>query len=258
MTSDDLVLKVHNIETYYGNIMAIKGISIDVQRGHVVSILGANGAGKTTILRTISGVLVDQPEKGTIELFGQKIERQDPTKIAKLGIGHVPEGRETFPELTTEECLKVGYYNRKDKDNIQPDLDRILGYFPVLGARLKQRADMLSGGEQQMLAISVAMMTRPKLLMMDEPSLGLSPLFIKEIFKIIKMMNDGGTTILLVEQNARVALNIAHFGYVLENGRIVLFGSVDDLKEDADVKDFFLGMKEYDKVKSYKRKKKWS
>lgn len=258
MTDNDLVLKIHNIETYYGNIMAIKGISIDVPRGSVVSILGANGAGKTTILRTISGVLVDQPEKGTIELFGKRIERQDPAKIARMGIGHVPEGRETFPELTTEECLKVGYYHRKDTTTVKTDLERILGYFPVLKARLNRRADMLSGGEQQMLAISVAMMTRPKLLMMDEPSLGLSPLFIKEIFKIIKAMNEEGTTILLVEQNARVALNIAHYGYVLENGRIVLFGAVNDLKENADVKDFFLGMKEYDKVKSYKRKKKWS
>ena len=258
MSNDDLVLKVHNIETYYGNIMAIKGISIEVNRGTVVSILGANGAGKTTTLRTISGILVDQPEKGIIELYGQRIDRLNPVKIVRMGIGHVAEGREMFPELTTKESLTVGCFNRSDREEIKKDLDMVFGYFPILSNRLNQRADTLSGGEQQMLAIARAMMGRPRLLMMDEPSLGLSPLLVKEIYKIIKTMNDEGATILLVEQNANVALGVAHYGYVLENGRIVLYGTVESLQENADIKDFFLGMQQYDKVKSYKRKKRWS
>ena len=254
----ETVLDVKNIETYYGNVMAIKGISISIKDGQIVSVLGANGAGKTTILRTISGVLFDQPEKGTINFMGKMIQRKDPEKIQRMGISHVPEGREIFPELTTMENLRLGAYNRKDKEGIKSDIEKMLDHFPALKTRLTQDADTLSGGEQQMLAIARALMSRPKLVLMDEPSMGLSPILIDEIFKIIKDLNAEGATILLVEQNANMALSVAHYAYVLETGRIVLFDETATLMKDEDVVEFYLGTKEYSKVKSYKRKKKWS
>ncbi len=254
----ETILDIKNIETYYGNVMAIKGISIQVKEGQIVSILGGNGAGKTTILRSISGVLYDQPEKGTINFMGRMIQRMDAEKIQRLGISHVPEGREIFPELTTMENLKLGSYFRKDRNGVKRDLDKMLEHFPALKTRLNQDADTLSGGEQQMLAIARALMSRPKLILMDEPSMGLSPLLIHEIFRIIKEINSEGATILLVEQNANMALSVAHFAYVLETGRIVLFDETEKLKKNEDVIEFYLGVKEYSKVKSYKRKKKWS
>ncbi len=252
------ILNIRNIETYYGNVMAVKGISIRVDEGQIVSILGGNGAGKTTILRTISGVILDQPEKGIIEFMGRQIQKTDPEKIVRMGISHVPEGREIFPELTTMENLRLGSYNRRDHEGIRQDLERVYAYFPVLKERRNQDAQTLSGGEQQMLAIGRALMARPKLMLMDEPSMGLSPILVKEIYNIIKGINSEGTTILLVEQNARMALSVAHYAYVLENGRIVLFDEAEKLMKNEDVMEFYLGTREYSKVKSYKRKKKWS
>lgn len=254
----ETVLDIKNIETYYGNVMAIKGISIKIKDRQIVSILGGNGAGKTTILRSISGVLNDQPEKGTINFMGKMIQRMDPEKIQRMGISHVPEGREIFPELTTLENMRLGAYNRKDRDGIKNDLEKMLVHFPPLKHRLNQDAETLSGGEQQMLAIARALMSRPKLMLMDEPSMGLSPLLVEEIFNIIKEINEEGTTILLVEQNANMALSVAHYAYVLETGRIVLFDETEKLMKNEDVVEFYLGIKEYTKVKSYKRKKKWS
>lgn len=252
------VLDVRNIETYYGNVMAIKGISFDVKRGQVAAILGANGAGKTSIMRVISGVLVDQPEKGTIEFLGRHIERKKPAFIARLGISHVPQGREIFPELTVMENLILGSYNRKDSEGVKKDFERVFEHFPILRDRKKQRADTLSGGEQQMAAIARGLMAQPILMLLDEPSMGLSPMLVKEIFKIIRNINEAGTTILMAEQNARKALSVAEYGYVLENGRIVLFDKAASLMQDEDVAEFYLGAREYTKVKSYKRKKKWS
>ncbi len=254
----ETVLEIKNIETYYGNVMAIKGISIKIKDRQIVSVLGGNGAGKTTILRSISGVLNDQPEKGTIQFMGTMIHGKAPEKIQRMGISHVPEGREIFPELTTLENMRLGAYNRKDREGIKNDIERVLGYFPLIKNLLNRDAELLSGGEQQMLAIARALMSRPKLMLMDEPSMGLSPLLVEEIFKIIKEINAEGTTILLVEQNANMALSVAHYAYVLETGRIVLFDETEKLMKNEDVVEFYLGMKEYTKVKSYKRKKKWS
>src|SRR4030043_2106248 len=228
------ILKVKNIETLYGLIMAIRGVSLEVQEGQIAAILGANGAGKTTILKTIMGLLEDQPDKGTIEFLGRRIDRLDAEDIVNLGIAMVPEGREVFPELTVKENLWMGAYIRKDRAGVREDLDRVIRYFPILKERSAQQAGYLSGGEQQMLAIGGALLTRPKLLMLDEPSLGLSPILVREVFEIIKTINKEGTTILLVEQNARMALSVAHFGYVLETGRIVLANTPQNLMEDED------------------------
>ncbi|MFH1624824.1 MAG: ABC transporter ATP-binding protein [Pseudomonadota bacterium] len=254
------MLKVKNIETSYGFVNAIRGVSLDLEEGEIKTILGANGAGKTTILKTIMGLLEDQPEKGTIEFFGKRIDRMDTEDIVRLGIAYVPEGREIFPELTVFENLKMGSYTRRDKDGIKRDYKRVFEYFAVLEERRDQLAGTLSGGEQQMLAIGRALMVRPKLLLLDEPSLGLSPILVKEIFEIIKSINREGVTVLLVEQNARMALNISHFGYVLENGRIVLSDETATLLENDDVREFYLGIKQEKSVKGYqryKRKKRW-
>ncbi|MGQ9694530.1 MAG: ABC transporter ATP-binding protein [Thermodesulfobacteriota bacterium] len=255
------ILKVKNVETlYYGLIKALRGISLDVQEGTISVILGANGAGKTTTLKTIMGLLEDQPDKGTIEFMDKRIDGLDAEDIVNLGIAMVPEGREVFPELTVKENLWMGAYIRKDKRGVQEDLDRVYRYFPILRERSAQQAGYLSGGEQQMLAIGRALMTRPKLLMLDEPSLGLSPILVREIFKIIQTINQEGMTILLVEQNARLALAIAHFGYVLETGRIVLANKPEILIEDEDVKEFYLGIKSEVSGKGYqrwRRKKRW-
>lgn len=234
------ILRVQNIESYYGPIMAIRGVSLEVPKGAIVTVLGANGAGKTTILKTISGVL--DPLKGTVEFDGKPITRMDPDKIVRLGLGHVPEGREVFPFLTVAENLAMGAYLRRDRKGIADDLERVYGYFPRLKERSMQPAGQLSGGEQQMLAISRCLMNRPKLILLDEPSLGLSPLLMKEIFSIVKRVNqEEGTSILLVEQNAKMALETAQYGYVLEVGRVVMADTCERLMQSKDIQEFYLG-----------------
>src|SRR5437667_3462510 len=206
------LLEVNNIETYYGPIMAIRGVSFAVPRGRIVTILGANGAGKTTILKTICGVM--DAQKGTVAFEGRTIQGMDPDRVMRLGLTHVPEGREVFPFLSVRENLRMGAYTRKDADGVARDVEMVYDYFPVLRARAEQRAGQLSGGEQQMLAISRALMARPKMMLLDEPSLGLSPKLVKEIFEIIGRNNaEQGVKVLLVEQNANLALQIADFGY---------------------------------------------
>jgi branched-chain amino acid transport system ATP-binding protein len=256
--SDDPILKVSNIESYYGPIMAIRGVSLAVPRGKIITVLGANGAGKTTILKTISGVL--DPLKGTIEFEGRPIQRMDADKIVRLGLSHVPEGREVFPFLSIRENLAMGAFLRKDRDGVARDLERVFSYFPRLKERIDQPAGSLSGGEQQMLAISRALMNRPKLLLLDEPSLGLSPLLVKEIFSIIRRVNaEEGTSILLVEQNAKMALETAHYGYVLEVGRVVMDDTCERLMGSKDIQEFYLGAKEEGArgERRWKKKKNW-
>ncbi len=256
--SDEPILKVSNIESYYGPIMAIRGVSLSVPRGKIITVLGANGAGKTTILKTISGVL--DPLKGTIEFEGRPIQRMDADRIVRLGLSHVPEGREVFPFLSVRENLAMGAFLRKDRDGIASDLERIFAYFPRLKERIDQPAGSLSGGEQQMLAISRALMNRPKLLLLDEPSLGLSPLLVKEIFSIIRRVNaEEGTSILLVEQNAKMALETAHYGYVLEVGRVVMDDTCERLMGSKDIQEFYLGAKEEGArgERRWKKKKNW-
>lgn len=252
------MLKVNNIETWYDLIRALHGISFQVSQGDVVTLLGSNGAGKSTTLKTILRLLYDlkeeQPEKGTIEFLGERIDRKDTDEIVRMGISYVPEGREVFPELTVLENIQMGAYTRRDRKGIKEDVDRILERFPILGERRGQQAGYLSGGEQQMLAIGRALMSRPKLLMLDEPSLGLSPLLTNEIFQIIKEINEkDGVTILLVEQNVNMALKYAHFAYLMENGRIVRADKPEVLREDEDVKEFYLGIAKEASVKGFKR-----
>jgi branched-chain amino acid transport system ATP-binding protein len=254
----DALLAVSNVETYYGPIMAIRGISFSVARGAIVTILGANGAGKTTVLKTVSGVM--DPQKGTVVFDGREIQGLDPDRIARLGLSHVPEGREIFPFLTVAENLRMGAYTRRDADAVAGDLDMVFGYFPVLKARSGQVAGSLSGGEQQMLAISRALMARPTMMLLDEPSLGLAPKLVNEIFDIIVRINrERGVTVLLVEQNANMALTIAHYGYVLEVGRIVMEDTCVRLLEKEDIKEFYLGVKESSVrgTRRWKRKKTW-
>ncbi|MBT4266722.1 MAG: ABC transporter ATP-binding protein [Deltaproteobacteria bacterium] len=252
------LLKIRNIESYYGPIMAIKGVSLDIAEGSIVTILGANGAGKTTILKTISGVL--EPQKGTIEFMGERIEGISPAEIVRRGIVHVPEGREVFADLSVKENLMMGSYLRKDKAGIKEDLDVVCDYFPILSERTSQLAGYMSGGEQQMLAMARALMARPKLMLLDEPSLGLSPALMNDIYKIVKRINsEQKTTILLVEQNARMALSLAQFGYILDLGRFVMENTCKELMENEDVKEFYLGVKETSvrETKRWKRVKKW-
>jgi branched-chain amino acid transport system ATP-binding protein len=254
----DALLTVSNIETYYGPIMAIRGVSFAVPQGKIVTILGANGAGKTTVLKTISGVM--DPQKGSVNFDGREIQRMDPDKVMRLGLGHVPEGREVFPFLTVRENLQMGAYTRKDADGVAQDMEMVFGYFPALKERAEQRAGQLSGGEQQMLAISRALMGRPKMMLLDEPSLGLSPKLVKEIFEIIKRINrERGVTVLLVEQNANMALQTGDYGYVLEVGRIVMEDSCARLLEKEDIKEFYLGVKESSVrgTRRWKKKKTW-
>jgi len=252
------LLKVRNIETYYGPIMAVKGVSFDVIEGAIVTILGANGAGKTTILKTICGVM--DPEQGIIEFMGQRIDSLPPEKIVRLGISQVPEGREVFHDLTVKENLMMGAYLRKDRGGIQEDLELVCNYFPRLGERTAQMAGAMSGGEQQMVVIARALMARPRLMLLDEPSLGLSPRLVKEIYDIIVRINrEQKTTILLVEQNAPMALSVASHGFVLELGRIVMDDTCQALMANEDVKEFYLGVKEESARggRRWKRKKKW-
>ena len=254
------LLDIKNIETFYTLIYALRGVSLTVEEGTITAVLGNNGAGKSTVLKTVMGLLDDQPDKGTIEFMGKRIDGKDPEVIVRRGISYVPEGREVFEELSVRENLLMGAYIRRDRTGIKKDFDRIYGYFPVLKQREDQWAGTLSGGEQQMLAIGRALMNRPKLLFLDEPSLGLSPILVRDIFKIISTVNDEGVTILLVEQNARMALAISDVGLILENGRFVMKGKAKELMEDKDVQEFYLGMRSEESAKGYqrwKRKKRW-
>jgi branched-chain amino acid transport system ATP-binding protein len=254
------LLEIKNIETFYTLIYALRGVSLTVEEGTITAVLGNNGAGKSTVLKTVMGLLDDQPDKGTIEFMGKRIDGKDPEVIVRRGISYVPEGREVFEELSVRENLLMGAYIRRDRAGIKKDFDRIYRYFPVLKQRSDQWAGTLSGGEQQMLAIGRALMNGPKLLFLDEPSLGLSPILVRDIFKIISTINDEGVTILLVEQNARMALTISDVGLILENGRFVMKGKAKELMEDKDVQEFYLGMRSEESAKGYqrwKRKKRW-
>lgn len=256
--SDQALLKLQNVESAYGVIKAIRGVSLQVRRGEIATVLGANGAGKTTILKTISGII--DPRKGTIEFKGQDITAQDPAFIVQQGLSHVPEGREVFPLLTVHDNLLMGAYTRQDRDAVAKDIEGVYHYFAILRERATQEAGLLSGGQQQMLAISRALMANPILMLLDEPSLGLSPKLTKEIFEIVVRINrERGTTILLVEQNANMALNASDYGYVLENGRIVMEDTCARLREKEDIREFYLGLKE-DGVRGerrWKKKKTW-
>lgn len=233
------MLKVTDLQVYYGVIQAIKGISFEVNEGEVIALIGANGAGKTTILHTITGLV--EAKGGTVEFEGTNITKMPGHKIVTLGMAHVPEGRRVFAELTVLENLKLGAYTRKDKNEIEASLQAVYKRFPRLEERKNQLAGTLSGGEQQMLAMGRALMSRPKIILMDEPSMGLSPIFVNEIFDIIKEVSASGTTVLLVEQNAKKALSIADRAYVLETGKIVLEGDAKELMNDESVKKAYLG-----------------
>jgi branched-chain amino acid transport system ATP-binding protein len=248
------MLKVRNIETWYDLIRALHGISFEIKEGTIVTLLGSNGAGKSTTLKTIMRLLDDdQPEKGSIEFLGKRIDRLDTDEIVRMGISYVPEGREVFPELTVMENIRMGAFTRRDTGKIKEEMEGIMKHFPILRERKNQEAGYLSGGEQQMLAIARALMSRPKLLMLDEPSLGLSPLLTREIFQIIQDINKEGVTIFLVEQNVNMALKYAHYAYLMENGRIVRADRPEVLREDEDVKEFYLGIATEQSVKGYKR-----
>jgi branched-chain amino acid transport system ATP-binding protein len=254
------ILQVHNIETYYDRILALKGVSLVIFPNTITTILGNNGAGKSTILNTIMGLLDDQPDKGKIIFDGQEITRKDTVKIVKAGIGYVPEGREIFQELTVKENLQVGGHQRS-RIETKLGIEQAYQYFPRLQEREKQLAGTLSGGEQQMLAIGRALMNQPKLLFLDEPSLGLSPILVDELFEIIRSIAENGLTVLLVEQNAMKALDIASYGYILENGRFVASGPVEELRNNEDVREFYLGIKADVSLKGtqrYKRKRRWN
>ena len=234
------ILKIDNLESFYGPIMAIRGVSLEVHKGQIVTVLGANGAGKTTLLKTISGIM--DPEKGSISLDGEFIQGLEPDKVVGKGVTHVPEGRELFPLLSVEDNLMMGAYTRSDTAGIAQDLEIVYEYFPILCDRRGQEAGTLSGGQQQMVAIGRGLMARPKIMLLDEPSLGLSPLLVKEIFMIVKRLNvEQGVTMILVEQNAKVALDLAHYGYVMELGRIVMDGEAEKLAASKDIQEFYLG-----------------
>ncbi|AFA48965.1 ABC transporter ATP-binding protein [Acetobacterium woodii] len=233
------MLKVKDLNVHYGKIHAIKGIDFEVNEGEIVTLIGANGAGKTTILQTISGLL--KPSEGMISFEGENLNKIPAHQIPTLGIAHVPEGRRIFAEMTVYENLQMGAYIRKDKDQIQEDMEKIFLNFPRLKERIKQIAGTLSGGEQQMLAMGRALMTRPKLILLDEPSMGLAPLLVDEIFNMIQTVNDAGTTVLLVEQNANKALHIANRAYVLETGYIKLSGNARELLVNPEVQQAYLG-----------------
>jgi branched-chain amino acid transport system ATP-binding protein len=236
------LLELRNIETYYGPVMAIKGISLEVREGQIVSLLGANGAGKTTVLKTISGAM--EPQKGSVSLGGNSIEGLDPDVVARMGVAHVPEGREVFPFLSVAENLRMGAFSRKVR-HVRDDMDQVFEYFPVLAEKRKLQAGYLSGGQQQMLAIGRALMLRPQIMLLDEPSLGLSPKLVSEIGQIISRLNEErSVTVLLVEQNAKMALDIGHYGYVMELGRIVMEDTTERLKNATDIQEFYLGMKD--------------
>lgn len=233
------MLKVEGINVYYGNIQALKGVSLEVNKGEIVTLIGANGAGKSTLLKTISGLL--KPKQGEILFENQTIGGKAAQGIVKMGISQVPEGRRVFANMSVEENLELGAFLRKDKAGIKEDFNKVFDLFPRLQERRKQHAGTLSGGEQQMLAMGRALMARPKLLLLDEPSMGLAPLLVKTIFRIISEINETGTTILLVEQNAHMALSIANRAYVIETGRVVLSGSAEELHASEQIKMAYLG-----------------
>lgn len=234
-----MILEVKNLDVSYGNIRALHGISFEVEKGEIVSLIGANGAGKTTTLRSISAL--NRVQGGEIIFEGKPITNIKAHQIVRMGISHVPEGRKIIGNLTVLENLMMGAYTRSDREEIQASLEEVFSSFPRLKERLKQRGDTLSGGEQQMLAIGRGLMSKPDLLLLDEPSMGLSPILVEEIFDIITRINKRGTTVLLVEQNAFMALQIAHRGYVLETGRVVLSGPSDKVREDKQVRSAYLG-----------------
>jgi branched-chain amino acid transport system ATP-binding protein len=233
-------LELDNVHTFYGNIHALQGISIDVKDGEIVTLIGANGAGKSTTLRTISGVL--QPRAGEVRLDGNRIDALPPHQIVERGISQVPEGRRIFARMTVLENLEMGAFSRKDKAGIKADMERVFGLFPRLMERAGQKGGTLSGGEQQMLAIGRALMARPEILLLDEPSMGLAPILVETIFKTIREINQQGVTVLLVEQNAVMALQVAHRGYVLETGTIVLADTAERLRQDQTVQRAYLGI----------------
>ena len=235
----ETMLKIDNIHVYYGAIHALKGVSLEVRKGEIVTLIGANGAGKSTTLRTVSGLLA--PKSGGISFLGENIAGMPAHEIVKHGISQVPEGRRIFAEMSVQENLEMGAFTRKDKAGVEKDFEIVYNRFPRLKERRKQQAGTLSGGEQQMLAMGRALMSRPKLLLLDEPSMGLAPLLIKEIFSIIEDINHEGTTVLLVEQNANMALSIAHRAYVMETGRITLQGAAKELAASEDVRKAYLG-----------------
>lgn len=262
------MLNLKNIEVIYSDvILVLKGVSMEVPEGKIIALLGANGAGKTTALKAISGVLHTELGKvtdGSIEFEGARMERLDPEAIVRRGIVQVMEGRRLFEHLTVEENLMVGAYARSDTGEIRKDLEKVYAYFPKLHHMRARTSGYLSGGERQMLVMGRAMMVRPKIMLLDEPSMGLSPLLVKEIFKLVKQINDReGVSMLLVEQNARIALGMSDHGYVMENGRIVLDGPSTKLVENEDIREFYLGLsdkgkrKSYKDVKHYRRRKRW-
>jgi branched-chain amino acid transport system ATP-binding protein len=234
------LLEVHDLHTYYGNIHALKGVTLHVEEGEIVTLIGANGAGKSTTLRTISGVL--RPRHGTVVFAGRRIDRLEPHRIVALGICQAPEGRRIFPRMTVRENLEMGAFARRDHAGIAADMERVFTLFPRLRERMHQKGGTLSGGEQQMLAIGRALMSRPRLLLLDEPSMGLAPMLVEAIFKTIREINQQGITVLLVEQNAHMALATAHRGYVLETGRIVLEDTAERLRQNPDVQRAYLGV----------------
>ena len=252
------VLELLNVESSYGPVQALRGVSLEVPDGKIVTVLGANGAGKSTILKTISGII--DPTKGQVKLRGVEIQGWSPDRIVRAGVVHVPEGREVFPLLSVEDNLRMGAYTRRDRDQVAQDVEIVFGYFPILRERAKQEAGQLSGGQQQMLAIARALLSRPQAMLLDEPSLGLSPLLTGEIFRIIERINrERGTTILLVEQNAHMALEVAEFGYVLEVGRIVMADTCANLLKKEDIQEFYLGVQAAGVrgQRRWKRKKQW-
>lgn len=233
------MLKLNNIHLNYNHIQALRGVSLEVPDGKVVSLLGANGAGKSSTLKIISGLL--PPTRGSIELNGHAIQGKSCSHMVKAGIIHCPEGRRVFPDFTVEENLRIGAYRRPADQEVEDDMDRVFTYFPRLRERLRQKASTLSGGEQQMLAIGRSLMSKPKLLLLDEPSLGIAPKLVMEIFDILKAINEAGTSILLVEQNAHMAIKISDYSYVLENGRIGLEGASQEIKDSPQLKELYLG-----------------
>lgn len=261
------MLSLNNIEVIFENVfLVIKGLSLEVPEGGIITLLGANGAGKSTTLKAISGLLtVENGEvtRGSVELDGERIHRKTPAEIVQKGIVLVPEGRRVFEHLSTEENLVVGAHTRKSRSEIRQDVELVYSYFPILSERARVKAGYLSGGEQQMLAIGRGLMSRPKLMLIDEPSLGLAPQLVEEIFEIVVRLNqEENVSFLLVEQNAVMALSIAQFGYILETGRVVMSGSAETLRDNEDIKEFYLGItehghKSYRDVKHYRRRKRW-
>jgi len=255
------LLSISSIETlYYDRIYALYGLSLEVREKEIFAILGPNGAGKTTLLKTIAGLLKDQPKKGTIEFKGRRIHRLPPERISRFGIVYVPEDRGIFRELTVKENLDLGAWNRKDK-KLKDDFEFIYSIFPILKDRTNQQTETLSGGEQQMLAVARSILRQPDLLMLDEPSLGLAPKVSRQVYDALSRVSEIGTTILLVEQNARLALEIATFGYIMESGRIVLEGTSEELKNNKDVQELYLGLGAQDDsdrdFKLYKKRRTW-